>query len=119
MILGRRLRALRDAKKLSQADVEKRTGLARSYISRVEHGHTVPSLETLERLAAGLEIPLYQLFYEGNDLPSISAKFGAAEDSTQELATFEHIRRQREKESKASDDARLAFRTLAMVFSKL
>ncbi|PYV26996.1 MAG: hypothetical protein DMG24_05820 [Acidobacteria bacterium] len=34
------------------------------HISRVENGHTVPTLETLERLASVLDIPLYQLFYE-------------------------------------------------------
>lgn len=46
--------------------MERRTGLLRCYISRVENGHTVPSLETLERMAAALEVPLYELFYEGD-----------------------------------------------------
>ena len=62
MLIGERLRALRETKKLSQGDIEKRSGLKRAYISRVEHGHTVPSVETLEKLAQALEIPLYQLF---------------------------------------------------------
>ena len=65
MIIGTRLRSLREERKLSQGDIEKRTGLLRCYISRVENGHTVPSIDTLEKLAAALEIPLYQLFYEG------------------------------------------------------
>jgi len=65
MIIGERLRTLREAKKLSQGDIEQRTGLLRSYISRVENGHTVPAVETLEKWARALEIPLYQLFYEG------------------------------------------------------
>ncbi|MDX6713168.1 MAG: hypothetical protein QOH96_4184, partial [Blastocatellia bacterium] len=47
MIVGERLRALREEKNFSQAEVEKRTGLMRCYISRVEHGHTVPAVETL------------------------------------------------------------------------
>jgi len=51
--------------------VEKRTGLLRCYISRIENGHTVPSLETLERIAAALEIPLYQMFYEGDQPPPL------------------------------------------------
>jgi len=51
MIIGDRLRALREEKKLSQGDVEKRTGLLRCYISRVENGHTVPAIETLEKMA--------------------------------------------------------------------
>jgi transcriptional regulator with XRE-family HTH domain len=69
MIIGDRLRELRDAKKLSQGDIEKRTGLLRCYISRVENGHTVPAIETLEKMARALEIPLYQLFYDGDEPP--------------------------------------------------
>ncbi len=69
MLVGDRLRALREAKKLSQGDIEGRTGLLRSYISRVENGHTVPSVETLEKWAHGLEVPVYQLFYEGEQSP--------------------------------------------------
>jgi transcriptional regulator with XRE-family HTH domain len=65
MIIGDRLRAVREEKKLSQGDIEKRTGLLRCYISRVENGHTVPAIETLEKMARALEIPLYQLFYDG------------------------------------------------------
>ncbi len=41
----------------------------RCYISRVENGHKVPSLETLERFALALELPLYRLFYEGKEPP--------------------------------------------------
>ena len=71
MLIGNRLRELREAKKLSQGDIEKRTGLLRCYISRVENGHTVPAIETLEKLARALEIPLYQLFYEGDEPPKL------------------------------------------------
>ena len=61
MIIGDRIRLLRETKKLSQGDIEKRTGLLRCYISRVENGHTVPAIETLEKLARAMEVPLYQL----------------------------------------------------------
>jgi transcriptional regulator with XRE-family HTH domain len=71
MIIGDRLRELREEKKLSQGDIEKRTGLLRCYISRVENGHTVPAIETLEKLARALEVPLYQLFYEGEEPPKL------------------------------------------------
>ena len=71
MIIGDRLRQLREEKKLSQGDVEKRTGLLRCYISRVENGHTVPAVETLEKLARAFQIPLYQLFYEGKEPPEV------------------------------------------------
>jgi transcriptional regulator with XRE-family HTH domain len=69
MIIGDRLRALREDKRLSQGDIEKRTGLLRCYISRVENGHTVPAVETLEKMARALEIPIYQLFYDGDEPP--------------------------------------------------
>jgi len=71
MLIGERLRELRESKKLSQGDIEKRTGLLRCYISRVENGHTVPAIETLEKLARALEIPLYQLFYDGDEPPKL------------------------------------------------
>src|SRR5713101_7891959 len=71
MIIGDRLRELREEKKLSQGDIEKRTGLLRCYISRVENGHTVPAVETLEKLARAFEVPLYQLFYEGDEPPKL------------------------------------------------
>src|SRR5258707_15722229 len=71
MIIGDRLRVLRVEKKLSQGDVEKRTGLLRCYISRVENGHTVPAVETLEKMARAFEVPLYQLFYEGEEPPNV------------------------------------------------
>ena len=72
MTIGDRLRELREEKKFSQGDVEKRTGLLRCYISRVENGHTVPSVETLEKLARAFEVPLYQLFYEGKEPPQVA-----------------------------------------------
>ncbi len=66
MVIGDRLRELREEKKLSQGHIEKRTGLLRCYISRVENGHTVPSVGTLEKMALALEVPLYKLFYDGD-----------------------------------------------------
>ena len=71
MVISDRLRQLREDKKLSQGDIEKRTGLLRCYISRVENGHTVPAIETLEKLARALEVPLYQLFYDGEEPPKL------------------------------------------------
>jgi transcriptional regulator with XRE-family HTH domain len=71
MIIGDRLREMREAKQLSQGDIEKRSGLLRCYISRVENGHTVPAIETLEKMARALEVPLYQLFYDGEEPPML------------------------------------------------
>jgi transcriptional regulator with XRE-family HTH domain len=71
MVIGDRLKSLRETKDFSQGDIEKRTGLLRCYISRVENGHTVPSVETLEKFARALEVPMYELFYDGEEPPKI------------------------------------------------
>jgi transcriptional regulator with XRE-family HTH domain len=69
MVIGDRLKALRESKDMSQGDIEKRTGLLRCHISRVENGHTVPAIETLEKLAHAMEIPMYRLFGDGDEKP--------------------------------------------------
>lgn len=71
MVIGDRLRAIREGKNISQGEVEKRTGLLRCYISRVENGHTIPAVDTLEKFARALEVPLYQLFYDGEKPPRL------------------------------------------------
>jgi transcriptional regulator with XRE-family HTH domain len=77
MVIGERLKALRAQKNLSQGDMEKRTGLLRCYISRVENGHTVPSVDTMEKMARALEVPMYRLFTDEAHvkMPSIPAEF--------------------------------------------
>lgn len=74
MKIGRKLRELRVAKNLSQGDIEKRTGLLRAYTSRVENGHTSPSIATLEKYAHVLGVPLYTLFYEGRRRAQLELK---------------------------------------------
>jgi transcriptional regulator with XRE-family HTH domain len=69
MDIGKRLRELREAKGLSQGDIERRSGLLRSYISRVEGGYTAPSLATLEKFAKALEVEPYQFLYRGEGRP--------------------------------------------------
>ena len=71
MVIGDRLRALREERTFSQGEVEKRTGLLRCYISRVENGYTVPNVETLEKFARALEVPMYQLFYDSEEPPKL------------------------------------------------
>jgi len=75
MVIGDRLKQLRESKHLSQGDVERLSGLLRCYVSRVENGHTVPSVETLEKLAGALKIPMYQLFYDSDKAPIEGPKF--------------------------------------------
>ena len=66
MNIGEKIRSLREVRGLSQGDIERRSGLLRSYISRVEGGYTAPSLVTLEKFAKALQVEPYQLLY-GND----------------------------------------------------
>ncbi len=100
MIIGERLRKLREEKKLSQGDIEKRTGLLRCYISRVENGHTVPAVETLEKMARALELPLYHLMYDGDGAPEAPIAIGSNGDRSQrwglggrEASYFQKLRR--------------------------
>jgi len=97
MLIGHKLKELREAKNLSQGDIEERTGLLRCYTSRIENGHTVPSVETLEKYARALEVPLYKLFYDGKGpikkltLPAVKndgALWGANGKNHRELRLF-------------------------------
>jgi transcriptional regulator with XRE-family HTH domain len=71
MEIGRRLRELRESRNLSQGDIEVRTGLLRCYTSRVENGHTVPSVETIEKYANALGIALFAFFSNGVNAPQV------------------------------------------------
>ena len=71
MVIGERLRALREEKKLTQGDIEKRTGFLCCHISRVENGYMVPTVESLEKFARALEVPIYQLLYDGEEPPKL------------------------------------------------
>jgi transcriptional regulator with XRE-family HTH domain len=104
MDIGGRIRELREERNLSQGDLEKATGLRRNYISRLEGGHTVPSIATLEKLAAALTVPVYQFLYEEGEP-------GAKKKPVRRTNTI--------KKEEMSDDARLFFGTLAKAFSKL
>src|SRR5882762_2115975 len=74
MIIGERLKAIRTTKNLSQGVIEARTGLLRCYVSRVENGHTTPSIETLEKWVRSLGISMSQLFADnGQDSKSLTA----------------------------------------------
>ncbi len=80
MNIGETIRNFRMQKGMSQGDIEKRTGLLRCYLSRVENGHTVPSLDTLAKIAGSLDIPLGHFFADspadgpsnGKNLPQLS-----------------------------------------------
>jgi transcriptional regulator with XRE-family HTH domain len=104
MAIGARIRQLRQQKGLSQGDIERSCGLLRCYTSRVENGHTVPSLETLEKFATALGIPLYELFYPGDAPPP--TPHVAPRKSLEELA---------EEESKEGMDARFLLKLKSLL----
>src|ERR1700675_1692267 len=102
MVIADRLRALREEKNLSQGDIEKRTGLLRCYISRVENGHTVPAIETLEKLARAMEVPMYQLFYDGEKppaprIPGVKDGWGSSGHDARTLGKFRRLLRRTSK----------------------
>jgi transcriptional regulator with XRE-family HTH domain len=104
MVIAERLKALREHKNMSQADIEKRTGLLRCYISRVENGHTVPAIETLEKMARAMEVPIYALFYDGEQPPAAlpntknrPQEWGSTGQDARTLAKFRRLFSQTDK----------------------
>jgi transcriptional regulator with XRE-family HTH domain len=89
MKIGITIRGYRLQKGLSQGDIEKRTGLLRCYLSRVENGHTVPSLDTLAKIATALDIPLAQFFAED----SLGREMNTQKLTDDELRFLTQIRR--------------------------
>src|SRR5271169_4112444 len=124
MVIGDRLRELREQKKLSQGDIEKRSGLLRCYISRVENGYTVPAVETLEKLARALEVPMYQLFYDGEEPPKLTNRLkGKPADDTAWGSTGKEARmlakfRRRFSQMKDADRGLMLFVAQKMVKRK-
>ena len=110
MVISERLVALRVQKNMTQGDVESRTGLLRCYLSRLENGHTIPSIETLEKLANALEIPLYQFFYDGDEPPKVeriptpksarAAVWGTQGHDAQTFARFRQLMRRMDPENR-------------------
>jgi transcriptional regulator with XRE-family HTH domain len=89
MKIGTTIRGYRLQKGLSQGDIEKRTGLLRCYLSRVENGHTVPSLDTLAKIAQALDLPLAQFFAED----SLGREMNTQKLTDEELRFLTQIRR--------------------------
>jgi transcriptional regulator with XRE-family HTH domain len=89
MKIGTTIRAHRLQKGLSQGDIEKKTGLLRCYLSRVENGHTVPSLDTLSKIAVALDLPIAQFFAED----SVGHQFNTQRLTDDELRFLTQIRR--------------------------
>jgi transcriptional regulator with XRE-family HTH domain len=94
MDIGHRLRALRESKGLSQGDIERQSGLLRSYISRVEGGYTAPSLTTLEKFAKALGVKPYQVLFarEGRPVaPKVAGPAGLSKPAKRLVKMFESM----------------------------
>ena len=122
--IGEVIKTYRSQRGLSQGDIERRTGLLRCYLSRVENGHTVPAVETLEKFARALEVPLYQLFYDSDKppvLPNILKRKSAGEiawgSSGKDARTLERFRQLLSK-TKESDRKLLLFMAQKMARGK-
>lgn len=89
MKIGTTIRAHRLQRGLSQGDIEKKTGLLRCYLSRVENGHTVPSLDTLSKIALALDVPISQFFAED----ALNRQVNPQKLSDEELKFLSQIRR--------------------------
>jgi transcriptional regulator with XRE-family HTH domain len=100
MNIGSRLHELRAAKGLSQGDVEKRTGLLRCNISRVENGRIIPNLETLEKLAGAFDIELYQLFFTAKGKPQPAGPRDAGKLGSEERGLFEAFKKLSKRDRK-------------------
>ena len=87
--IGTTIRGYRLPKGMSQGDIEKRTGLLRCYLSRVENGHTVPSLETLQKIAYALDIQLAQFFSD----EAVSREMSSLRLSEDEIRFLTQIQR--------------------------
>jgi transcriptional regulator with XRE-family HTH domain len=73
MLIGDRLKKIRESRKMSQGDIERKSGLSREFVSKIENGHAMPVITTLEKMACAMEVPLYVLFYDGEKAPPPTA----------------------------------------------
>ena len=87
--IGEVIKSYRADRGLSQGDIERRTGLLRCYLSRVENGHTVPSLDTLSKIAVALDLPIAQFFADD----SVGRQLNTQRLTDEELRFLTQIRR--------------------------
>lgn len=123
MLIGDRLRELRLRKNLSQTDVENRSGMQRAYISQIENNHKTPTVETLEKFASALEVPMYRFFHEGEKPPEqpvhphiLAGERALLWGSAREDARY--LRKLRRLLAKLNDQDRLLILRLTRKFSR-
>jgi ribosome-binding protein aMBF1 (putative translation factor) len=72
--IGAAIRSLRKERKLSQSQLADAMNTSRSYLSKLECGILVPSLQTLERATAALGTDIASLFHQLRQLPIVEAR---------------------------------------------
>ncbi len=60
--IGQRIRQLRESRGMTQSQLQARSRVSRSYLSRIESGQMTPSLGTLEKIAEALGVGLNRFF---------------------------------------------------------
>jgi transcriptional regulator with XRE-family HTH domain len=66
--IGERIRSVREEHGVNQSELARRSGVARNTINRIEHGHRIPSSETLEKLAMALDVEPGEFFPKARSL---------------------------------------------------
>ena len=115
MLIGQKLKEIREARNMSQVEIAQATGLVQPYVSRVENGHTIPGVETLEKWASALKIPLYQILYDGEEPPKpLKLSGNSHHDLWGNSGRDSHdLKRLRQYLSKMNDDERDLLLSLA------
>jgi transcriptional regulator with XRE-family HTH domain len=70
--IGTRIIQARNQRNMSQRELSARSGIASSYLSRIENRHLEPRPKTLRRIAEALGVPLSELFREGRGGQAVS-----------------------------------------------
>jgi len=91
--IGQVIRSYRGDRGMSQGDIERRTGLLRCYLSRVENGHTVPSLETLAKIGEAMDINLADFFPGGDSAQDLQTRKVLSELSKEEIIFLTEIKK--------------------------
>jgi transcriptional regulator with XRE-family HTH domain len=115
MNLGDRVKSIRLQQNFTQGDIEERAGLKRCYISRVENGLTVPSVDTLSKFAQAYRMTLYQLLYDGDRPPGEPDLTTSMSASGREARYFQKLTRHL---SKMSEDDRAVLMEFVMIMAK-
>jgi transcriptional regulator with XRE-family HTH domain len=83
--IGKRLRAIRESLKLTQAELAKKVGLTQSAISHFEEGKRTPSAQALEKIANGLGMSVDTLLGLASNSSGDSEKDAAIEGIVNKL----------------------------------